>query len=124
MRAVHQAYGRPLWSLAMGKGNPNIGQHSREGARASVAARRARRSLTLDRVEQELGHLETVDDAMRRLDRICLWALGGLLPGVVANASVRSVEVWLKASESKLTEKVVEELQADLERVKRELKGR
>ena len=108
----------------MGKGNPNIGQHSREGARASVAARRARRSLTLDRVEQELGSLETVDDAMRRLDRICLWALGGLLPGVVANASVRSVEVWLKASESKLTEKVVDELQADLERVKQELKGR
>ena len=124
MRAIHQACGGLLRGLAMGKGNPNIGQHSREGARASAAARKARKSLTLDRVEQELGPLEAVDDAMRRLDRICLWALGGLLPGVVANAAVRSVEVWLKASESQLTEKVVDELQADLERVKRELKGR
>ena len=102
--------------MTLGKFTPQTGTAA--GKKSGI------RRLTLRRVEQELGQLETVDDAMRRPDRICLWALGGLLPCVVANASVRSVEVWLKASESKLTEKVVEELQADLERVKRELKGR
>ena len=102
--------------MTLGKFTPQTGTAA--GKKSGI------RRLTLRRVEQELGQLETVDDAMRRLDRICLWALGGLLPGVVANAAVRSVEVWLRGCESKLTEKVVEELQADLERVKRELKGR
>ena len=102
--------------MTLGKFTPQTGTAA--GKKSGI------RRLTLRRVEQELGQLETVDDAMRRLDRICLWALGGLLPGVVANAAVRSVEVWLRGYESKLTEKVVEELQADLERVKRELKGR
>ena len=103
----------------MRKGNPNIGQHAREGARASA---RARKRLTLDQVEQELGSLETVDDAMRRLDRICLWALGGLLPGVVANATVRAVEVWLRGHESKLTQQVVDELKSRLEQLEGQLK--
>ena len=42
----------------------------------------------------------------------------------VAGAAVRSVEVWLKAQDSQLTQKVVTELKADLDRVKAELRQR
>ncbi len=105
----------------MRRGNPNIGQHAREGAKASA---RARKRLTLDRVLEELGPLETVEDAMRRLDRIGIWITAGLLSGAAGGASVRALEVWLRGHESKLTERVVEDLKGDLARLKRELKGR
>ena len=49
----------------MPRGNPDIARHASEGGRAK--ARRTR--LTLERVESELGSLESVEDAMRRLDR-------------------------------------------------------
>ena len=95
---------------------------SETGRKAGKAS--ARRKLTLDRVEQEFGPLETVDDAKRRLDRIGIWAAAGLIPGTVAGAVVRSVEVWIKAHESELTNRVVDELKGDLARLRRELKGR
>ena len=95
---------------------------SETGRKAGKAS--ARRKLTLDRVEQEFGPLETVDDAKRRLDRIGIWAAAGLVPGTVAGAVVRSVEVWIKAHESELTNRVVDELKGDLARLRRELKGR
>ena len=53
-----------------------------------------------------------------------MWAAAGLLPGSVAGAAVRSVEVWLKAHESKLTREVIDDVKADVDRLKSELKGR
>jgi len=53
-----------------------------------------------------------------------VWAAAGLLPGSVAGAAVRSVEVWLKAHESKLTREVIDDVKADVDRLKSELKGR
>ena len=104
----------------MPRGNPDIARHASEGGRAK--ARRAR--LTLERVESELGSLESVEDAMRRLDRLGLWIAAGMLTGSAGSAAVRSIEVWLRGHESRLTERVVEELQADLERLKAELGGK
>ncbi len=52
-----------------------------DSASAREAGKRsgkARRRLTLERVEEELGPLETVDDAMRRLDRLGLWISAGM----------------------------------------------
>ena len=98
--------------MTLGKFTPQTGTAA--GKKSGI------RRLTLRRVEQELGHLETVDDAMRRLDRICLWALGGLLPGVVANAAVRSVEVWIRAKEAEASFEVVEALRADFKTVREE----
>ncbi len=100
----------------MARGNREIAKHARTGGRA-----KARRRLTLDRVETELGQLETPEDAMRRLDRLGLWITAGMLSGSAGSAAVRSVEVWLRGHESKLTERVVEELQADVSRLKGEL---
>jgi hypothetical protein len=48
-------------------------------------------------IEAQLGPLETLEDAMRRLDRIGIWAASGVVSGAVAVAVVRSVEVWIHA---------------------------
>jgi len=103
----------------MPRGNPEIAKHARKGGQARHRAR-----LTLERVEAELGPLETVDDAMRRLDRLGLWISAGMLSGSQGGAAVRSIEVWLRGHESRLTERVVEELQADVERLKAALGGK
>ncbi len=91
----------------------------RQGAKGGRA--KARRKLTLARVEDELGPLRTIDDAMRRLDRLGLWISAGMLSGSQGGAAVRSIEVWLRGHETRLTERVVDDLQADVERLKIEL---
>lgn len=96
---------------------------AREAGKRSGKARRQQR-LTLSRVEAELGTLETVQDAMRRLDRLNLWISAGLLTGSQGGAAVRSIEVWLRGHESRLTEKVVEELAVEVKRLKSELSGK
>ena len=85
---------------------------------------KARQRLTLTQVEAELGSLVTLEDAQQRLDRIGVWALAGLLAGSVAGAAVRSVEVWVKTHESKLTQEVVQELRQRLEQLESDLKQR
>ncbi len=75
-------------------------------------------------MEAELGPLETVEDAMRRLDRLNLWISAALLTGSQGGAAVRSIEVWLRGHESRLTEKVVEELAVEVKRLKSELRGK
>ena len=97
-----------------------------DSASAREAGKRsgkARRRLTLERVEAELGLLDTVEDAMRRLDRLGLWISAGMLSGSQGGAAVRSIEVWLRGHETRLTERVVDDLQADVERLKAELHG-
>ena len=61
---------------------------------------------------------------VRRLERLGVWSAAGFLSGSVAGAAVRSVEVWLKAHESRLTERVVDELTSDVKRLKGELRVR
>ena len=58
---------------------------------------------------------------MRRLDRLNLWISAGLLTGSQGGAAVRSIEVWLRGHESRLTEKVVEELAGEVMHLKAEL---
>ena len=94
----------------------------REGAKGGKA--KARTKLTLTQVEAELGVLTTLEDAQRRLDRIGVWALSGLLAGSVAGAAVRSVEVWVKTHESRLTTEVVQELRQRLDELEGEIKQR
>ena len=68
--------------------------------------------------------METVDDAMRRLDRLNVWIASGLLTGSDGSAASRCLEIWLRGHETRLTERVVDDLQADVERLKTELTGR
>jgi hypothetical protein len=44
------------------------------------------------------------------------------MSGSVAGAAVRSVDVWLKAHESKLTREVVEDIKGEVARLKADLK--
>jgi hypothetical protein len=96
--------------------NPDIGKQASHGGKA-----RARRRLTLERVERELPPLDSPESAMLRLDRIGLWATAGMLPGSVASAVVRSVEVWIRGHESRLTREVVEDLKEEVTRLKAQL---
>ncbi len=61
---------------------------------------------------------------MRRLDRLGLWIAAGMLTGSAGSAAVRSIEVWLRGHESQLTERVVEELQSDVTRLKAQLNSK
>lgn len=101
-----------------------MGFDSESARTAAKRSHHARRRLLLCDVEDELPPLTDLDSAKHRLDRIGIWAAAGLVPGTVAGAVVRSVEVWIKAHESELTNRVVDELKGDLARLRRELKGR
>ncbi len=83
---------------------------------------KAAKRLSLERVERELGPLETIEHAMRRLDRLGLWIAAGMLSGSQGSAAVRSIEVWLRGHESKLTREVVEKLKSEVHRRKADLK--
>ena len=85
----------------------------RKGGKAKAKAR-----LSLEKVEEAFGPLETIEDAQRRLERLGVWSAAGLLAGSVAGAAVRSVEVWIRAHESQLTRDVVEELKHEVTRLK------
>ena len=59
---------------------------SASGAAARAKPRRVK-ELTLERVERELGPLETPADAMRRLGLLSVWAAAGLLRAGTSNAA-------------------------------------
>jgi hypothetical protein len=98
--------------------NAEIAKQASKGGRAA-----ARRRLTLERVEQELHPLDSLESAMLRLDRVGLWAAAGMLSGSVASAVVRSVEVWIRGHESRLTSEVIETLRSEVARLKAQLTG-
>ena len=55
------------------------------GQKSGIARRdKPKEALSLERVQQELGRLEPIEDAQRRLDLIGVWSLAGMLPGAVA----------------------------------------
>ncbi len=103
-----------------------LGRKSGEARRQTATGKRGHhpQPLTLDHVEHELGRLETIEDAMRRLDRLNTWIAAGLLSGSQGGAAVRAVEVWLRGHESRLTERVVEELHDEVERLKGQIAAR
>jgi hypothetical protein len=92
---------------------------ARELAKRSAAVRRAnakaREKLTLEAVEAAFGPLETLEDGQRRLERIGVWACAGMLSGSVASSAARTVEIWVKAHEARLTRQAVEELSKKME---------
>ncbi len=88
-----------------------------------VSRRRAREKLDLEKVEAAFGRLETLEDAERRLERLCTWAAAGLLPGAVASAATRSVEVWLKSFETKLSKQTLDEVIARVDQMRAQIKS-
>lgn len=104
-----------------------MGQFTSETAaelgRRGGQARAARRSLSLADVEREMGPLQSVDDAKRRLERLGVWCAAGLLPGSVGGAAVRSVAEWVRAHEIGVLEKQAEVLAERVEEMDRERKA-
>lgn len=92
------------------------------GRRGGKASGKARAKLTLERVERELGPLDSLEDAQRWLRRLGLWGAAGLLPGAVLGACVRAVDVWVRAHESKLVRDDVEALRKRLAELEGEVK--
>ena len=98
-------------------------ERAKELGRLSGKARKVKAErLTLERVEAELGPLETVEDAMCRLDRLGLWITAGMLSGSAGGAAVRSVEVWLRGHESQLSRELVEGLRGRLDELEAQVK--
>lgn len=96
-------------------------------AKAREAGRRGgkasgRRRLSLDKVEAELGSLDSLEDAQRWLRMIALWTAAGMLTGAAGNVCVRSVEVWLKGAEAKLSREITTELRRRLEDIESQAK--
>lgn len=91
---------------------------------AKARAEREARRLTLPKVEAQLGELATLEDAMRWLRQIGLWCAAGMLAGSVASACNRSVEVWVRAHESRLTREVVDQLRKRLGELEQQVQAR
>ncbi len=85
-----------------------------------MVGRHSPRKPTLGIVEAQFPPLTSIEAAQQRLERINVWACSGLMAGSVASAAVRSIEVWLRASEAKLTHEVVEDLKGEVERLRAE----
>ena len=98
---------------------------ARSAGKASGAARRQARRLTLEQVEEALGPLETEADAKRRLERLGVWLTAGMVSGSQGGAAVRATETWLKANHEQFdrdrlraAEKEVKELKQELASVR------
>lgn len=100
--------------------------NSESGREASRRSAAARKRLTLSEVEEQLGGLDSVEDAQRRLERLGVWLTAGLVSGSQGGSAVRATETWLKAHSEKLdrdrlrqTEQRVKELERELDTVRR-----
>ena len=82
---------------------------------------RARRTLTLERVERELPAMDSPEAIVRRLEIISAWATSGMISGTVAHASVRAAEIGLKAFETQLSREIVTKLKARLSELESQL---
>ncbi len=93
---------------------------SETGRKAGRTSARARRKLTLERVEGELGELKTSRDAERWLTRLAMWGAANMLPGTVLSGCVRSVEIWMRVKEAEASFDAIEELRADVRALREE----
>lgn len=85
---------------------------------------KARRTLTLERVEADLPPMNSPEAIVRRLEIISAWASAGMISGSVAHACVRSCEVGLKAFEARLSREIVEKLRSRLKELEEQMKQR
>ena len=83
---------------------------------------RARKRLTLERIERELPALDSYENAQQRLAVVSNWIAAGLLTGTAGHAFVRCHEVWLKAAEAGLSKDLVDGLKQRLDELEVQLK--
>lgn len=100
---------------------PGGQERMRELAKRAV---RARQLQTEGLAPAELPPLEDHADAKLWLERLGRAVATGRLGERAAQASIRAVSEWVKAHEGELTAHVVDDVEAELERLKAELSGR
>jgi hypothetical protein len=98
-------------------------ERAREAARKGGLAK-ARRRLTLDRVETELPPMDTPEHVRAGLQLVQRWAAAGMLAGSVAGSCVRAAEVWLKLHEHELDRDRVRGLERRIAELEAELAAR
>jgi hypothetical protein len=91
------------------------------GKKGGVASAKARRRPGLD--PKELGPLESHQDAKRWLRIIGEGVLTCHLDKGDAQAGIRAVEAWLKAEADRVELVVLDDLKADVKRLKDDLKA-
>ena len=117
------ATGEPCRSPIVGKDGfcpahrPGGEERMRRLALKGAMASRATSGLASD----TLGPLANHQDAKRWLEEIGRAVVTGRLKDRDAGAGIRAVEAWLKAEGERVTMQVVEELKAEVERLKTNL---
>ena len=91
------------------------------GKKGGLASARARRRPGLDR--NQLGPLETHEDAKRWLRMIGEAVVTLKLDKGDAQAGIRAVEAWLKAEADRVELVVLDDLKADVQRLRDDLKA-
>ncbi len=71
-----------------------------------------RRVLTVSDAVAELPDLDSAEHIRHAVQQIQRWAVGGLLPGVVAGACIRAAEIALKALDHELDLARIKQLEA------------
>lgn len=71
----------------------------------------------------DLGELETFDDAKARLDLISRAVLSGRIESKVAQAAIRAVSEWVATEGERAANEDLEALAEELERLKEDLEG-
>jgi hypothetical protein len=87
------------------------------GGRARVARQQARQRRAADL----LPPLDSVANALERLDLIGRMSVGGFIPGTQAHAAVQSVRVWLETQRYAITADRVKESERRIAELEREL---
>ena len=70
-----------------------------------------------------LGALDTHADALRWLREIGRAVVSGALPHQPARVGIQAVEAWVQTEAERLTATLVQELKAEVDELKRELRG-
>ena len=85
---------------------------------------KAKRKLTLERVQKELPPMDSPESIVTRLERISQWAASGLLSGTTTHALVRAAEIGLKAHESAMSREIVTKLKERLAELEQQVQKR
>ncbi len=109
------------WCPAHG---PGAQERLREQGKKGGAALRRKWQAIRGLEPEDLGPLDTHEDAKRWLEVIGKAVLSNTIDSKAAHAGARAVETWLKAEGERVTMTVVEDLKAEIDRLKAELKGR
>ncbi len=113
---------RELASRTARAGGIAPGDSARGGELAARSASR-RRVLTVEDAERELPPLDSTEHVRQAVERVQRWAIGGLIPGAVANAVVRAAEIALRALDSELDTKRIKQLEQRIAELEAEREG-